>query len=172
VGDAIHDLTTSNLVQGVLFPYNRSVGIYRCPANKTTVANSTVLRTRTYQLDGHLNFTQRGMPWALSVGGPNLQKYKVSQLVNPSPTSVLTFIDSHPFSGDTAEFINEFPPYFSAGLWIDLPGEQHNHGCSLAFADGHVEHWRWRGSRSTGGPVVNADDLSDLKHLAEVFPQP
>src|SRR5690242_3513888 len=31
VGDAKHDLTTSNLQRGLLFPYNRSAGIYRCP---------------------------------------------------------------------------------------------------------------------------------------------
>src|SRR5207237_738979 len=35
VGDAKHDLTTSNLQRGLLFPYNRSAGIYRCPADKT-----------------------------------------------------------------------------------------------------------------------------------------
>src|SRR5690349_12004363 len=35
VGDAVNDLTTSNLQRGLLFPYNRSAGIYRCPADKT-----------------------------------------------------------------------------------------------------------------------------------------
>src|SRR6266404_8548293 len=56
VGDAEHDLTTSNLRRGLLFPYNRSAGIYRCPADKTAVVGyPSVLRTRTYQLDGFLN---------------------------------------------------------------------------------------------------------------------
>ncbi|HKV39406.1 MAG TPA: type II secretion system protein, partial [Blastocatellia bacterium] len=31
IGDGVHDLATSNLTRGVLFPYNSTVGIYRCP---------------------------------------------------------------------------------------------------------------------------------------------
>src|SRR5438876_7520214 len=34
VGDGKHDLTTTNLQRGLLFPYNDSVEIYRCPADK------------------------------------------------------------------------------------------------------------------------------------------
>ena len=49
VGDAKDDVSTTNLQRGVLFPYNRSVGIYRCPADKTpVVGNPSLLRTRTY----------------------------------------------------------------------------------------------------------------------------
>jgi len=56
VGDAKDDVTTANLQRGLLFPYNRSVGIYRCPADKTPVVGKpSLLRTRTYQLDGFLN---------------------------------------------------------------------------------------------------------------------
>src|SRR5690242_12409090 len=56
VGDAKHDVTTASLQRGLLFPYNRSVGIYRCPADKTpVVGNPSLLRNRTYQLDAFLN---------------------------------------------------------------------------------------------------------------------
>ena len=56
VGDAKDDVSTTNLQRGLLFPYNRSVGIYRCPADKTPVVGKpSLLRTRTYQLDGFLN---------------------------------------------------------------------------------------------------------------------
>src|SRR6266446_6981023 len=56
VGDAKDDVSTTNLQRGLLFPYNRSVGIYRCPADKTAVVGyPSVLRTRTYQLDAFLN---------------------------------------------------------------------------------------------------------------------
>ena len=175
VGDAIHDLNTSNLVQGVLFPYNRSVGIYRCPGNSTTVGKTGVPRTRSYQLDGHLNYTQNGVPWA--VPGTNLQKRSLGDLIHPPPGQVLTFIDSHPYSGDTAEFVNLFPQYFSTPGWIDLPGENHQHGANLAFVDARVEHWPWRWSRpgNYAGlplPVANAADRFDLERLGAVFPSP
>jgi prepilin-type processing-associated H-X9-DG protein len=34
--------------------------------------------------------------------------------------------------------------WYSYGYWWDIPGNRHNQGCNLSFADGHVEHWRWQ----------------------------
>src|SRR5439155_6473728 len=103
VGDAKHDVTTANLQRGLLFPYNRSVGIYRCPADKTpVVGNRSVLRTRTYQLDALLNYWYVGgiPPWYPDPW----ERRKFSELVNPQPTEVMTFIDSHTTTGDSADF--------------------------------------------------------------------
>lgn len=36
-GNAWTDTTTTNLERGVLFPFNRSVQIYKCPADRSTV---------------------------------------------------------------------------------------------------------------------------------------
>src|SRR6266404_8539353 len=69
VGDGVHDLTTTNLTRGVLYPYNKSVGIYRCPANKNTVANHPeILRTGTYQLSATLNGYADGVPMPSGAG--------------------------------------------------------------------------------------------------------
>jgi len=180
VGDAGHDLTTSNLQRGLLFTYNRSAGIYRCPADKTAVVGyPSVLRTRTYQLDASLNSWYMGgvPPW---YPGP-WEKRKFSDLVNPPPTQVMTFIDSHPTTGDEADFGQVFNA--AAGLgdaWSCLPGQQHNRGANLAFADGHVEHWRWRWSRLGGiydipsptYPLANADDRYDFQRVKDHSPKP
>src|SRR6266849_7689391 len=107
VGDAKHDVTTANLQRGLLFPYNRSVGIYRCPADKTAVVGyPSVLRTRTYQLDAFLNDWYMGGippfypdPW---------ERRKFSELVNPPPTGVLTFIDSHSTAAGGAADFSQF----------------------------------------------------------------
>ena len=172
VGDAVHDLTTSNLQRGLLFPYNRSAGIYRCPADKTAVVGyPSVLRTRTYELDGFLNFWFMGSipPWY-----PNpWERRKFSELVNPAPTGVLTFIDSHSTDGaaDFSQFYREATGQDDA--WNCLPGQQHNRGANLAFADGHVEHWRWRWGRSGGIYVlVNADDRYDFQRVKDHSPKP
>ena len=62
----------------------------------------------------------------------------------------------------------------------DLPGEHHNRGANLAFADGHVEHWRWRWGRSGGKydvesvtyPLANADDRYDFQRVEDHSPKP
>src|SRR6266404_2861120 len=180
VGDAKHDATTRNLERGLLFPYNRSVGIYRCPADKTPVdGNPSVLRTRTYQLDGVLNswYMEGIPPWYPDPW----ERRKFSELVNPPPTGVLTFIDSHPTTGDEADFTQVFKEAARQDdAWSCLPGEQHNRGANLAFADGHVEHWRWRWGRSGGiygmqmvfYPLANADDRYDFQRVKDHSPRP
>jgi prepilin-type processing-associated H-X9-DG protein/prepilin-type N-terminal cleavage/methylation domain-containing protein len=179
VGDAMNDLTTSNLQRGLLFPFKRSAGIYRCPADKTAVVGHPgVLRTRTYELDGLLNSWYMGAipPWY-----PNPWEWrKFSELVNPAPTGVLTFIDSHSTaSGGAADFSQL---YRETGqnddAWSCLPGEHHNRGANIAFADGHVEHWRWRWGRSgyvyqlPPYPLANADDRYDFQRVKDHSPKP
>jgi prepilin-type N-terminal cleavage/methylation domain-containing protein/prepilin-type processing-associated H-X9-DG protein len=179
VGDARHDVSTTNLQLGLLFEYTRSVGIYRCPADKTPVDGyPSVLRTCSYELDAFLNCSYMDgiPPWY-----PNpWERRKFSELVNPQPTGVLTFIDSHPATGYSADFSQIYR--VATGLpdeWSSLPGEQHNRGANLAFADGHVEHWRWRWDRSGygGSPpgnwaLVNADDRYDFQRVEDHSPKP
>ena len=180
VGDAKLDLTTSNLQRGLLFQYNRSAGIYRCPADKTPVAgNPGVLRTRTYQLDSFLNHWYMGgiPPWYPDPW----ERRKFSELVNPAPTGVLTFIDSHPTTDDSADFSQVYRVATGKNdAWGCLPGEQHNRAANLAFADGHVEHWRWRWGRSGGiydvpsltYDLANADDRYDFQRVWDHSPKP
>jgi prepilin-type processing-associated H-X9-DG protein/prepilin-type N-terminal cleavage/methylation domain-containing protein len=180
VGDAKHDVSTINLQRGLLFTYNRSVGIYRCPADKTAVeGHPSVLRTRTYQLDASLNCWYMGgvPPWYPDPW----ERRKFSELVNPAPSGVLTFIDSHPTTGEEADFSQVFKAAARMeDAWSCLPGERHNRGGNLAFADGHVEHWRWRWRRSGGiydvesliYPLANADDRYDFQRVEEHTPRP
>jgi prepilin-type N-terminal cleavage/methylation domain-containing protein/prepilin-type processing-associated H-X9-DG protein len=175
VGDAKNDVSTINLQLGLLFPYNRSVGIYRCPADKTpVVGNPGVLRTRTYQLDAFLNDSYMGgiPPWYPDPW----ERRKFSELVNPAPTGMLTFIDSHPTTGDGADFTQSYGDMTGLGdAWSSLPGEQHSRGANIAFADGHVEHWRWRWGRSGGiydvpsywYPLAIADDRYDFQRVKD-----
>jgi prepilin-type N-terminal cleavage/methylation domain-containing protein/prepilin-type processing-associated H-X9-DG protein len=172
VGDAVHDLTSSNIVRGVLYPYNQSVGIYRCPGDKSTVANHPEIpRTRTYQLSGSLNGYVNGVP----VIGPH--KVRESELLTPPPVQVYNFIDPHPAAADGSVFAI----YIEAlgadhDGWYSLPGEQHNHGGNLAFADGHAQRFPWRWSRKVSypappTPLVNAADRSDWQLIVDATPR-
>jgi prepilin-type processing-associated H-X9-DG protein len=34
----------------------------------------------------------------------------------------------------------------ATNLWLNVPAWRHQNGDTLAFADGHVEYWKWRGA--------------------------
>ena len=104
VGNAIHDTNVTNLKRGLLYRYNNSVGIYRCPADNSRVDRSPrTLRTRTYQLDALLNSSINGTRPTGAYPDPRWMKYKISEL--PSPAGVFTFIDCHPGTGYDPVFI-------------------------------------------------------------------
>jgi len=63
-----YDTTTTNIEAGYLFPYNRSTGIYHCPADQSPVMTMSqqaipgTLKTRSYNMSQCLNgvpFTTR-----------------------------------------------------------------------------------------------------------------
>jgi prepilin-type N-terminal cleavage/methylation domain-containing protein/prepilin-type processing-associated H-X9-DG protein len=176
VGDGVHDLTTTNLTQGVLFPYNNSAAIYRCPGDRSTVpGRSFIPRTRTYQLSAYVSGYINGVPVP---NIPRFRKLKQSELITPGPTSIFTFIDSHPATGDGSAYamlINDIGGMGDA--WGSMPGEQHNHGCNAAFADGHVANWRWQWSRKASFPapfntaIANAQDRHDWQLIADATPR-
>src|SRR3989442_12722462 len=59
-GLAPYDTTPANVESGLLFPYNRSLAIYHCPADKSRVETTNglplpLLRTRSYNLSNAVN---------------------------------------------------------------------------------------------------------------------
>ena len=93
---------------------------------------------------------------------------------------MFTFIASHP-TADGAQFIlmiKEAAPG-NQDQWAVRPGEQHNRGANLAYADGHAALRRWRWSRkvnasdySVGASPVNAEDRADFQFLKDHLPKP
>jgi prepilin-type N-terminal cleavage/methylation domain-containing protein/prepilin-type processing-associated H-X9-DG protein len=133
-GNAWTDNTSSNIENGVLFAYNRSIKIYKCPADRSTVLDEgKIARFRSVAMNMYMNH----------IPNPRDQTcwHLYSQIQDPPPAQAFVFIDEHENSIDNARFA-------LAGredwLWIDFPGARHNNGCVLSFADGHAELWRWR----------------------------
>ena len=57
-GNAWTDTTTTNLERGVLFPYNRSTRIYKCPADRSTVRDlGKIQRVRSVSMSAYMNDT-------------------------------------------------------------------------------------------------------------------
>src|SRR5262249_44151915 len=73
--------------------------------------------------------------------------HKASQITQPAPTRAFVFIDEHQNSIQQSCFAANAPGFQLFGappnVWISFPATRHNNGCSLTFADGHAETWRW-----------------------------
>lgn len=132
-GNAWTDTTTSNVEHGVLFRYNQSVRIYKCPADRATVRDQGRFpRVRSVSMNSYLN----------DVPDPADRTcwHRFSEIRAPPPAKALVFIDEHEGSIENARFVITQPGNWS---WIDFPATRHQAGCSLTFADGHAERWRW-----------------------------
>src|SRR5436190_6956549 len=125
LGSVLIELTSSNIEHGVLFPYNRSIAIYDCPADKSTMpGQKSLLRTRSYSLKWHLGVDPSVHP------DPSI-KLRYSQIGNPAPSPgpslVYAFIDEDDRTIDDGTF---FSPR-SYGKWANLPAIRHSLGSNL-----------------------------------------
>jgi prepilin-type N-terminal cleavage/methylation domain-containing protein/prepilin-type processing-associated H-X9-DG protein len=144
------DTTTTDLRSGLLFAYNTSVGIYHCPADKSTVETPDgqplpQLRNRSYNMSQSVN----GYPQYLStLDMPGLSDLpcwiRYTEIRRPTPSSLFVFIDEHPDTLLDSQFGNPVRGRYWPPMWFDMPADRHNRGACLSFADGHAERWRWR----------------------------
>jgi prepilin-type N-terminal cleavage/methylation domain-containing protein/prepilin-type processing-associated H-X9-DG protein len=147
----VDDLASNNIESGVLFTYSRSTGIYHCPADKSTKAgNKHELRNRSYSLNWYLGTDPNVYP------DPHL-KSRFSQIANPGPSQVYTFVDEDDRTIDDGTF---FSPQ-AWGDWSNLPSIRHALRSNLSFADGHTEPHRWRSPSKLG----DSSDTQDLHWL-------
>ena len=153
-GLAPHDTTTENVERGLLFKYNKSTEIYRCPSDKSRVRTPegkllNLPRTRSYNLSQSIN----GLPYPPGSSAPP-GFAKESEIDDPKPSRLIFFVGVHEDSIYDSHF--GIPPkgWPSADEphWWDLPADRHSQGCIFSFADGHVERWRWAAPKVYTGP--------------------
>ena len=95
---------------------------------------------------------------------PSYQKF--SQIRKPSPSQLFVFIDVHE-DGILDSLFGIPPPGWERYMdltWWDLPADRHNRGCNLSFADGHVEHYRWRHPKLTCWTSNGSRQASRARH--------
>ena len=130
--------------EGVLFPYNSSLGIYMCPGNRAFVRGlglgdtARIPHNRSYAVSVWLGSN-------LGVSTPSIAAQiaqKQSAVRNPAQTSV--FLEENQISIDNGAIgFNRI----GLGLVWNLPANRHNHGGTMSFLDGHSEIIKWRGPR-------------------------
>ena len=167
------------LKKGLLFPYNPSIGVYKCPTAtrgpKTLSPNVAIVRN--YSLEGRMggaNDVQAGRygvtstQWVL--GSSFLQYQKTTDIVRPVPSQALTFLDESIETVDDGYFAVNYAT--EPTTWQNSPTARHGNSGVFAFADGHTENWRWRtlskdqglDTSSSGTPST----LVDLQRLQYV----
>jgi len=134
---------TSEIINGVLWDYNKSLGIYRCQASRAFLkglGGVTVPHNRSYSISVQLN---------CNYGKNNAFTHVVEKAAQVTQSSkVCVFVEENQISIDNGAFGTES----NAGpfQYWNPPANRHDNAATLSFVDGHAEMWRWK------GPVLNA----------------
>jgi prepilin-type N-terminal cleavage/methylation domain-containing protein/prepilin-type processing-associated H-X9-DG protein len=176
-----------NIRTGVLYPYNKSVDIFRCPGSRAFVkgiGGVTVPHNRSYAISVQLNCNSgKNNPFT---------KVAVKTADIRRPAAVFCFGEENQISIDNGAMGVESKAGPSQ-FW-NPPTSRHSNGANLSFLDGHAELWRWRGptlnnlNRQYGADDSRAQRTSsttnplnpsattgtdpDYLRLAEALPEP
>jgi prepilin-type N-terminal cleavage/methylation domain-containing protein len=129
---------TLAIKNGLLFTYNKSVDIYRCPTAKAVkIGVLTAVAVRHYSIGGRMGGDATTEATVL----PNYPVYiKVPQVRNPGPSDALVFVE------ESANTIDD--GYFAIqdnwGRWQNSPSIRHALSSDFSFVDGHSVSHRWR----------------------------
>jgi prepilin-type N-terminal cleavage/methylation domain-containing protein/prepilin-type processing-associated H-X9-DG protein len=148
-----------------LAPYTaRAAGVYKCPADRSTVKThgGVYPRVRSLSLSQAMNSQD---DW---LGYLTKKKYyvfkKLTDIDVMGHAQAYVFIDEHPDSinyGDFAVAMNDGLPDTRVYM-IDVPASYHNGAGGLSFADGHAEVHRWLDPR-TKAPITGKYMVSSVQ---------
>ena len=144
----------SDLTQSPLWIYcGKSAGIFKCPADNSTVLNNLgvrVPRVRSVSMNCFM-----GGPDGSLYGGPltvnaTFKTFKkLTEMRQPTQMEVLGDENEDSINnGWFAISMNGYPSSPSAATIVDWPAYYHVRAAGYAFADGHSEIHRWRDSRT------------------------
>ena len=171
------DMNSTNIENGMLFQYNQNVGIYHCPADRSTVeapdgTPTYQPRFRSYNMSESVNGFPEFSPY-LNFAIPHFKT--LSEIKSPNNADCIVFIDVHEDEIIDAQFGYPTPPYYpDPHEWWDIPANRHEQGANLSFADGHVEHWRWRVPKTYQGWLpqeVKPDEDEDYQRVGRGLKQ-
>jgi prepilin-type processing-associated H-X9-DG protein len=163
------DATNYNLLKppyGKLFPYNQSVGIYRCPADKSTatIGKNKYPRTRSISMNGNMN----GDSWYTALIEKTWWTFRKMGDIQ-HPTKMFVFIDEREETVDDGYFLVTLE---DNKTWGNLPAIYHNGAGGLGFADGHAEVKKWLDSatlqKGAAGARVAPRDVPWIQERASV----
>jgi prepilin-type N-terminal cleavage/methylation domain-containing protein/prepilin-type processing-associated H-X9-DG protein len=180
-GTATYDVNTlpgatnaDNLRAALLFPYNNSVEIYRCPGDRDTVMGTSLPRVRNYSLNGmmgdnsgfggdaHPGIAENLKFTSVRAPGPSEASFFVDEQSSPSTAPNLTSIDDGYFAADSG---SGSMTTYNAAIWRNVPASRHGDYAQFSFADCHADKIKWtlpstrnlKGQNANSSVFNNAD---------------
>lgn len=126
-----------------LGPYAQAAAVYKCLADRsvTRINGKVYPRVRSMAMSSWMG--PNAPPW-----NDRYRLYgKTSDIIAPSPTDALVFIDERSDSIDDGYFAIDMTTGGGAQL-VNLPASYHNGASGVTFADGHAEIHKWRDRRT------------------------
>ncbi len=168
---------TAYLMQGLLWPYNNSFGIYRCPGDNFYADGTSLQRVRSYSLSCMMGNNQS----AAGGHGGIKENLKLSSVRAPGPSDAFFFVGEQAGPNGSLNDTSIDDGYFdirynnTGPVWDNTPESRHgNHG-QFSYADGHAGIMKWlepktqyltggsAGSNSSSGLPAGADrDLHQI----------
>lgn len=164
---------------GMLWQYNDSIGIYRCPS---AIGGSTRYPDQAH--DGadlilHVSISPRMGndidPYGILREQPGVTAFlKTSEIVNPNPVAAIVFVDESVKTLDDGFFCLEPPGGGGAGSWRASATSRHGGFGTFSFADGRSEPWSFKasGTEPFQPPGFNRAALGELRMVqSAIYPQ-
>jgi prepilin-type N-terminal cleavage/methylation domain-containing protein/prepilin-type processing-associated H-X9-DG protein len=136
---------TANLVAGLLWPYNQSLGIYECPGDKFDVNGTSMQRVRSYSLSCMMGDNQGAGACHAGIK----ENLKLSSVRNPGPSDAFFFVGEQGSPNTDTSHTSIDDGYYAVGYamtgpaWWSTPESRHgNHG-QFSYADGHAAFMKW-----------------------------
>ena len=150
-----------DIARSLLWSYcGKSAGIWKCPADRSTVKNGgiTYSRVRSISMNAWFNSTDV----AGFSTGYRIYK-KMTDLVDPGPSRTWVFLDEREDSINDGEMVvsmNGYPDKPQQWTIVDYPASYHGGAAGYSFADGHSEIKKWKDPRTA--PVLRKGQSLNL----------
>lgn len=134
-GDSSVEEKKEYIKQGMLWPYVKDIGVYRCPSDRRKNVFEHRYAYRTYSITGGMNGVNPSGGWEI------LPCLRYTDIKQPSAKWVfLAECDTRGYN------MNSWVIYPKRKEWVDPFGIWHrNNTSTVGYADGRVDMQQWRG---------------------------
>jgi prepilin-type N-terminal cleavage/methylation domain-containing protein len=129
---------------GKLWPYTRSLEVYKCPADRSISrhGNKTYPRVRSVSLNANMNMNESHHA-GYGFNRSFIVFRKIDHIIDPPPSKAFTFIDEREDSIDDGAFGVDLEKSDDQIIVVNFPASYHNRAGGITMADGHGEIHKW-----------------------------